>query len=88
MFFKSVVYFREWALRNEIEVVDLRWFSIVFLAYLGIYLSKRVIYLWCWDFVEENLNRRYAGRERELRCIKIMKWIYDTGFYSGATVSE
>jgi len=34
----------------------------------------------------ENLNEKYVGAQREFRAKKILKWIYDTIYYSATTV--
>jgi len=34
----------------------------------------------------ENLNEKYVGPQREFRAKKILKWIYDTIYYSATTV--
>lgn len=33
----------------------------------------------------ENLNEKYVGPQREFRAKKILKWIYDTIYYSATT---
>ena len=36
----------------------------------------------------ENLDEKYTGQDREFRAKKLVKWIYDTLYYSSTTVNK
>lgn len=85
-FCKSIFQFREWADKNGVKVIDLKYFSVVWAAYLAIFLSKTAIHHYCWDFVFKHLHPRYTGHERVMRARKIIKWIFDSIYYTSTTV--
>ncbi|EGR31858.1 longevity-assurance protein, putative, partial [Ichthyophthirius multifiliis] len=84
-FIKSMLEFRDYAHKNNIYVIPLSYNLISVFAAILFSFIKRFISKVFHTFVMEKLNDKYVGVQRELRAKKILKWTYDTLYYSTTT---
>lgn len=85
-FFNGVLNFRKWASENNVEVIPWSYNLISLTVVILLFALKNLIKVTCWKWAMENLNEKYTGPQRVFRAKKIVKWIYDTLYYSGTTI--
>ncbi|CAD8188299.1 unnamed protein product [Paramecium pentaurelia] len=68
---------------RRFDWTDLKWLVI---GLILIHITKIINGYLVFDYVSKSLDKKYIGLDRQLRVQKIIKWIYDTFYYSVVTI--
>ncbi|CAD8188384.1 unnamed protein product [Paramecium octaurelia] len=82
----DIIQFQQFLQEKNFRRFDCRDLKWLFVGLILIHITKEINKKAVTGYVERQLDSKYIGADRQIRVQKIVKWIYDTVYYSSATL--